>query len=83
MEGGLIGLGLLIATLTVILRQSRYLVSSEAWALRAMVLALVLASMFNSILHGIGMGDFFCVGIGIILSLATRKPYSAKLAQGE
>jgi len=82
-EGGLIGLGLLIATLTVILRQSRYLVSSEAWALRAMVLALVLASMFNSILHGIGMGDFFCVGIGIILSLATRKPYSAKLAQGE
>jgi hypothetical protein len=80
-EGGLMGLGLLIATLTLIWRQSRHLESSDAWALRAVVLALLLASMFNSILHGIGMGDFFCVGIGIILSLALGKTSKTKASQ--
>lgn len=82
-EGGLIGLGLLITSLTLIWRQTHYLESSDAWALRAVVLALVLSSMFNSILHGIGMGDFFCVGIGIILSLGVGTTSSANPRQVE
>lgn len=68
-EGGLIGLALLAVTLTILSRQSRHLNDEDAWVLRAMVMTLVISSLFNSILHGIGMGDFFCVGIGIILSL--------------
>ena len=81
-EGGLIGLGLLLATLAIVARQARYLVDSDAWTLRALVLTLGIASMFNSILHGICMGDFFCVGIGIILSLGSSNNSLVQPRQG-
>lgn len=81
-EGGLIGLGLLLATFIIVVRQSRYLADSDAWTLRAIVLALGLSSMFNSILHGIGMGDFFCVGIGIVLSLSVSNKFLSKPREG-
>ncbi len=81
-EGGLIGLGLLLATLVIVAWQSRYLEDSDAWTLHALVLALAIASMFNSILHGIGMGDFFCIGIGIILSLGVSNNSASKSPQG-
>jgi O-antigen ligase len=72
-EGGLIGLGLLFAVLLAVYKQSGHLQDSDAWALRAMLLVLTISCLFNSILHGIGIGDFFCVGIGIILSLSVGK----------
>jgi hypothetical protein len=28
--------------------------------------------MFNSMIFGIGMGDFFCVGLGILLAMHKR-----------
>ncbi len=68
-EGGILGLSLLIVNLIMIIKHSCYLTKPDSWALGAFVLTLALASMFNSVLHGIGLGDFFCVGIGILLSL--------------
>jgi hypothetical protein len=34
-----------------------------------MVLALVISGLFNSMIYGIGMGDFFCIGLGILAAL--------------
>ena len=68
-EGGLVGLACLLAALAWPLRQARHLASADAWALRTMVCALAVSGLFNSMIYGIGMGDFFCVGLGILLSL--------------
>ena len=68
-EGGLVGLACLLAALAWPLRQARHLASADAWALRTMVCALAVSGLFNSMIYGIGMGDFFCVGLGLLLSL--------------
>ena len=68
-EGGVVGLACLLAALAWPLRQARHLASADAWALRTMVCALAVSGLFNSMIYGIGMGDFFCVGMGILLSL--------------
>jgi O-antigen ligase len=72
-EGGAIGLLCLIFTLTYAVKNSSYLPRQDAWSLYALLLSLLVSSMFNSTIYGIGNGDFFCVGLGILLSLAIAK----------
>ncbi len=72
-EGGTIGLLCLIFTLIYVVKSSSYLAQQDAWSLYALLLGLVVASMFNSTIYGIGNGDFFCVGIGVLLSLAAKR----------
>ena len=68
-EGGIIGMAFLIAVLWSLLAFSKTMVDRDARTLQALVLALVISGMFNSMIFGIGMGDFFCIGFGILLSL--------------
>ena len=68
-EGGLVGLALLISVLWSLQTFSKKLEERDGRTLQALVLALVISGMFNSMIFGIGMGDFFCVGLGILLSL--------------
>ena len=68
-EGGLVGIGLLVALLLYMLRCSRELEQSEAHILQATIAALFISGMFNSIIFGIGMGDFFCIAIGTLLGM--------------
>ena len=72
-EGGTIGLLCLIFTLIYLVKNASYLSPQDAWSLYALLLSLVVASMFNSTIYGIGNGDFFCVGIGVLLSLAAKR----------
>lgn len=68
-EGGLIGLLLHLAVLGSLLHHSRKLDQLSARALQAVILGLVISGLFNSMLIGIGMGDFFCILIGILVSM--------------
>ncbi len=72
-EGGLVGLALLCAVLIAMYRRSRQLEMHDARTLQSVLAALVISGMFNSMIFGIGMGDFFCVGLGICLALARRQ----------
>lgn len=79
-EGGLVGMGLLIALLGYLLKCSRKLNLPEAQILQATVAALVISSMFNSMIFGIGMGDFFCIAIGILLGMRCNSKTDSKQA---
>ena len=68
-EGGLLGLALLCAVLATLWRYGSRLAATDGHALQAMVLALVISGLFNSMIYGIGMGDFFCIGLGILAAL--------------
>jgi O-antigen ligase len=72
-EGGTIGLLCLMYTLIYVVKNSNYLPRKDKWSLYTLLLSLVVASMFNPTIYGIGNGDFFCVGIGILLSLAAKR----------
>ena len=71
-EGGLLGLALLCAVLAALWRYGSRLAASDGHALQAMVLALVISGLFNSMIYGIGMGDFFCIGLGLLAALGRR-----------
>jgi O-antigen ligase len=66
-EGGLVGMGLLCAIFIYVLICSRTLALQEARMLQMIVAALFVSGMFNSMIFGIGMGDFFCIAMGILL----------------
>jgi O-antigen ligase len=68
-EGGLVGMCLLSAIFFYMLLQSKYLAMHSAPTLQAVILALLVAGLFNSMIFGIGMGDYFCIAIGILLSV--------------
>ena len=68
-EGGLVGLLLLCASLLAMLYASKNLPTVDARSLHSMLAALALAGMTTSTIYGIGMGDFFCMGIGILLCM--------------
>jgi O-antigen ligase len=72
-EGGLVGVILLCAVFFAIYRRSRALEKYDARTLQSVLGALIISGMFNSMIFGIGMGDFFCVGLGICLALARRQ----------
>lgn len=69
-EGGILGLALLCAVLVAIYRRSLQMEKHDARTLQSVLAALIISGMFNSMIFGIGMGDFFCVGLGICLALA-------------
>jgi O-antigen ligase len=68
-EGGLLGLALLCAVLVALWRHGTRMAAVDAGAMRATTLALVISGLFNSMIYGIGMGDFFCIGLGILAAL--------------
>ena len=68
-EGGLLGLALLLAVFGSLWAYSMRLEPRDAHTLQAIALALAISGMFNSMIFGIGMGDFFCVGLGILLAM--------------
>lgn len=68
-EGGMLGLLLLCATLLALAAQSRAFDRHDALSLQTILITLVVAGLTTSTIYGIGMGDFFCVGIGLLLSL--------------
>ena len=82
-EGGLVGVALLISVLWSLLFFSKKLEAGDAQTLQALVLALVISGMFNSMIFGIGIGDFFCIGFGIILSLHKKAAPAASPTQHE
>ena len=72
-------MALLCATLIALWRYGRGLAAADCQTLQAMVLALVTSSLFNSMIYGIGIGDFFCIGLGILAALG-RHPGQAPIA---
>jgi len=72
-EGGLVGLLLQCAVLVALLYHSKKLDQQNAYALQAVVLGLAISGMFNSMLIGIGIGDYFCILIGILVSIESQK----------
>lgn len=77
-EGGVIGLSLLCATLLAIFAKSRQFARHDALSLQTILIALIVAGLTTSTIYGIGMGDFFCVGIGLLLSLGVAPLASTK-----
>ena len=71
-EGGLLGLALLVIVLVALWRFSGLINNNERQSMRALIAGLVIAGLFNSIPFGIGIGDFFCIGLGIMA--AFRRP---------
>jgi O-antigen ligase len=66
-EGGLIGLSLLLGLIVSIYMRSRSLATADARSLQSALAALVVAGLTTSTIYGIGMGDYFCMLIGILL----------------
>jgi O-antigen ligase len=66
-EGGLVGVSLLCGTLLALFWRSKALALADARSLQAALIALVVAGLTTSTIYGIGMGDFFCMVIGILL----------------
>jgi O-antigen ligase len=69
-EGGLVGLLLLCSVLVSIYLHSKSLPLSDARSLQSVLIALAVAGFTTSTIYGIGMGDYFCVAIGILLCTA-------------
>lgn len=82
-EGGLLGLLLLCAVLTALWRWGSAAAPADAQTLQALVLALVISGLLNSMIYGIGMGDFFCVGLGLLVALCRPVSGPALAQQGQ
>jgi len=76
-DGGVIGLALLCAVLASLWWYSRRLPVPDQLSLQAMIAALVISGMFNSMIYGIGMGDFFCIGLGLLAALNAKESQNA------
>ena len=72
-EGGAVGLSLLCASLLAMFAKSQQFARQDALSLQTILIALVVAGLTTSTIYGIGMGDFFCVGIGLLLSLGATQ----------
>jgi O-antigen ligase len=66
-EGGLTGLALLLGLFVSLYMRSRSLAASDARSLQSALAALAVAGLTTSTIYGIGMGDYFCMLIGILL----------------
>lgn len=77
-EGGAIAVLILLGVFFCIGSSAKYLSPADAWTLVALLLSLLVSSLFNSTLYGIGTGDYYCVGLGILLSLASPRFAHAK-----
>ena len=68
---GLPGILLLCALFAALYRDSQQLAMPERRATQSVLLALVVACLFNCALHDAMIGDFFCMTIGLLLALRT------------
>jgi O-antigen ligase len=68
-EGGFIGLALLLGLFINLYLRSRSLATSDARSLQSTLAALAVAGLTTSTVYGIGMGDYFCVLIGFLLAM--------------
>ena len=72
-EGGFIGLALLLAIFAMIYRDSRQLDLAAQQALRATLAITILMSMMNCPLFGAGMGEFILLMMGALLATNQRQ----------
>jgi O-antigen ligase len=79
-EGGILGMLLLCAVLAELALRSKALATNDARTLQSVIIALVVSGMLNSMIFGIGMGDFFCVAFGICLALVHGKEQPSESA---
>lgn len=70
-EGGLLGLSLLLAVFFALYRYSLIMAEEDASTLQAVLVTLAIAGFFTSVIYGIGMGDYFCIAIGIVLGVGS------------
>ncbi|MHB1247806.1 MAG: O-antigen ligase family protein [Polaromonas sp.] len=70
---GIAGVLVLCALMLSVLRDSRRMEKPCARAVQSALLALAVASLFNSSLYDAQIGDFFSVVIGLLLALGLRK----------
>jgi O-antigen ligase len=75
-EMGLPGILLLCALFVALYRDSQKLAAPERRALQSVLLALLVACLFNCALHDAMIGDFFCITLGLLLAL--RMPVAAR-----
>jgi O-antigen ligase len=68
-EMGLPGILLLCCIFLALYRNSQKLAVSERRALQSVLLALLVACLFNCALHDAMIGDFFCITLGLLLAL--------------
>ncbi len=66
---GILGMLLLLALMTSILRDTLSIDTPVARAAQSSLLALAVACLFNSSLYDAQIGDFFCVVLGLLLAL--------------
>jgi O-antigen ligase len=76
-EGGLIGLALLMGLLFSIYMRSRSLAVPDRRSLQSSLAALVVAGLTTSTIYGIGFGDYCCMLIGILLSTGHPAGFTA------
>ena len=80
---GAVGIVMLVSLLAAVAADARSMRRAEARALTSAVLALAVASLFNSSLYDAFIGDFFCVVVGLLLALGksynidTQRPESS------
>ena len=77
-EMGLPGILLLCALFVALYRDSQQLAAPERRALQSVLLALLVACLFNCALHDAMIGDFFCITLGLLLAL--RMPVAVRTA---
>lgn len=68
-EAGVIGLALLCNILLAVWRDTRPMATPVARATQSVLVALVIACLFNSSLFDATIGDFFCVALALVLAL--------------
>jgi O-antigen ligase len=74
-EMGLPGILMLCALFVAMYRDSQQLAAPDRRALQSVLLALLVACLFNCALHDAMIGDFFCITLGLLLAL--RMPVAA------
>jgi O-antigen ligase len=77
-EMGVPGILLLCALFVALYRDSQELATPQRRALQSVLLALLVACLFNCTLHDAMIGDFFCITLGLLLAL--RMPAVARPA---
>lgn len=82
-EGGILGMLLLCAVFVELALRSKALATNDARTLQSIVVALIISSMLNSTIFGIGIGDFFCIALGICLALvhANKQPSESNASE--
>lgn len=73
-EFGALGCIALLASLLLAARDARHFDPEVARALWSLLAACAVAGMFNSVLYDDSIGDFFCIGAGLLLALGMHGP---------